>query len=213
MSNSNLIHKLAGDHQKKPFWKKRSILLSLWFFFNVLYFTLAIGVVSKLDFRSSAYALTVSLLASILGWLFFTQLLNSSSSDNKFYISGLASLGTLVGSAFLYDELIARNILHDQPLGTSSGSLGCLGYTLLVTLLPMVLGSFLIRYFFVQNRFWASIFLTFHLGLMAILWIDLTCYDRELWHLVLGHQSSLLGIFGLLIIFSFSPKKLASSAA
>jgi hypothetical protein len=187
--------------------------LSLWFFFNVLYFSLIMGVASKLDFRSSAYALSVSLIASILGWLFFTRLLNSSSGDNKFHIFGLASLGTLMGSAFLYDELIARNILHERALGFSSGDMGCLGHTLLVTLLPMVLGSFLIRHFFVQNKLSAFIFLTLHLGLLAILWIDLSCYDRELWHLVLGHQSSLLGIFVLLIISSFFPKKRASSAA
>lgn len=201
MDQSDLIKKLASSHDEKPFWKERKTFLGLWFGGTILYYLLIISLFSKLDPKSSVVFLILLVSSSLAGWLYFTTQLNSPDDSKKLISIGAASVVGLLVTAFFHDEFIAQNVLHNRSASLTSGDLNCFSHTVLSALVPLTISVMMIKNFFVGNKFWALLFLSFHVTAMSVLWTEMSCPDRELWHLLLGHQTSIVGVF-LLAIFS-----------
>ena len=209
-NQNDLIQKLASSHTKKSFWKKREVLLSLWFGLNLVYFSFLVLFFSKLDPNSSTVFLGLSLLSSLAGWFFFTRLLNSDDSEKNIQFFGISSVIGIVVAAYLYDDFLVHNILHERGLSMTGGDLSCFSHTVLAAGLPLLIGTLLIKSFFVGKRIWAFGFLAFHVSAMSILWTEMTCPDREFWHLIVGHESSFIGAFVLVIFLAYLTKRRAS---
>lgn len=211
MNQSDLIKKLASSHEKKPFWKERKIFLSLWLAGTIAYYLLIILIFSKLDPKSSLVFLVFTILSSLAGWWTFTRQLNASEVSDKVKLGGLTSVVGILTLAFFHDEFIAQNVLHGRGLTLSSGDISCFTHTVLSAIAPLVVSVLLVRNFWVGDRFWSLLFLSFHMTAMSVLWTEMSCPDRELWHLILGHQTSVIGIFLIATFSGYLMRKRASS--
>jgi len=117
----------------------------------------------------------------------------------------------LLGTAFIYDEWVAHSILHERSLSLVAGDLSCHGHTLAVAILPLCVSAVLSRFFFVAQKRSAALFLAVHVTALSVLWTEMSCPDREFWHLLLGHQASVVGVFGIAIFLMYLSRVRASS--
>jgi uncharacterized membrane protein len=211
MNKSDLIQKLAASHEKKPFWKNRRVLLTLWFCLNFGYYILMVSFFSKLDPKSSGFFLFLSVLTSVVGWLFFARFLNADDEGENIKKLGILSVLGILTAAFFFDGFVTQNVLNQRALSITQGDFSCFTHTVLAGILPLVLGSFFIRYFFTANKLWAFIFLSFHVSALSVIWTEMTCPEREIWHLLFGHQLSVVGILGITIFLNYLVKRRAFS--
>lgn len=213
MNQTELIKKLASSHEKKPFWKERKIFLSFWFAGTILYYVLVVALYSKLDPKSSLLFLFATVLSSLAGWWTFTRQLNAPEVSQKLKTLGLTSVVGTLALAFFYDEFISHNVLHNRGASLTAGDITCFTHTVLSALVPLVVSVLLVRNFFVGDRFWSLLFLSFHISAMSVLWTEMSCPDRELWHLLLGHQTSVSGVFLIAIFSGYLIRKRVSSVS
>lgn len=203
---NELIQKLSHNHEKRPVWKNRLTLLIGWAGFNFIYF-FSMSLFGKDLSLSSTFLFPVTMfLVSILSWLLFSQFLNQESEKPAFLFGGL--LFTVVLGAFLYENFEGHSILHQRGFSFTNGDFNCFFHSVLRAMVPAIMFPFLMKQFYViQNN--AALFIgAIHLTMMSLILTELRCADREMWHLLLGHQSSLIGIsLFLLGIFYLFRKK------
>lgn len=208
-TTDELIHKLTQDHKPRPWWKKSSVLLSIWFSFNLTYFLLTTIFYEDLILMSSVLSFSLAILSSLLGWLFFTRFLNDDNKKGMIFL-GLLSFIALI--PFFHDTFMTQTIYYDRGLSVTEGDWICFTHSLLGSLLPILAFPVLIKNFFVPKFKWMVLFFVLHTGLMGIVTMELKCHDRQFWHLIMGHQSSLLGMFALTLGLYLLMKKLTSAA-
>ncbi len=205
----DLIKELSAKHEKKPFWKGFHFLLTLWLVLNVSIFILEIATAESLVLGSSYFFFGLNLLGSLLSWGYFTLHLNKSSSAKSDFIF-LAVLIALVITGLSADFFLNLISTSRTPLPFQPSDFRCFSHIIYSILPTAVLLPVFIKYFFVEKPFWTIGFLSTHVTLLGIAAMELKCHDRELWHLVLAHQSVYLPVFILFIAIFTLKKKLFS---
>lgn len=203
----NLIKVLTEKHQPKPFWKNYHVLLSFWLCSNII-FLIIDTLQGTSGFKASFVFLSLNFLASLFGWFFFTQNLNGQMTKNR-NIVVLVSLVFLTAFGFFYSD-ISGTVFHQRSFALSSDDITCFKHIVFLTLPAAIVYPFFLRNFFVQKPGWMLAFMITHVSLLSITVVERQCSNREFWHLILGHQSSYLGIIILFIAFYILMKKLAS---
>lgn len=202
---NELIQKLSQNHDKRPIWKQRAILLTGWGSFNFIYFLLMSFFGKDLSLSSTVFFPLTMFLVSILSWVLFSQFLNQET-DKPVVAYGVVLLVFVIG-ALLYENYEAHSILHQRHIGFTNGDFNCFYHSVLRALLPSLLFPFLMKQFYIVQKNGAMIVGAVHLTMMSLIVTELRCADREMWHLILGHQSSLIGISLLLIGMSYLFRK------
>jgi hypothetical protein len=198
-SNNSLIQSLVAGHTRRPWWKSLQGLLTVWFSFNVVYFVaLSLLKLNLITLRSSVlYPILLSMGVIISGWVFAHL---ARSSDDK--ASSLSSVLFLILSLIFVGfslEYGMGNILHQRELSLTAGDFNCFWHSVASSIGPVLLFPVFFRKFFFQRTGWAIAFMSFQISLMASLLTEMKCPDRELWHLLFGHQTVVVGV-GLLIL-------------
>lgn len=206
----SLIRDLTAAHQKQPFWKQRRVLLGLWFGIYLSTFVIETALFPDLKMTSSLPFLVLLVFGGLLSWFFFTTNLNEANTKAKPFLLLLISI---IGVAFAYDVFLSELILSSRGPAVTHSDVRCFNHIVLSSLIPVALFPFFLKNFFVTKIYWALAFLGVHISFMSIAAMELKCHDRELWHLILGHQSSHLAVFGLMVLVYFIRKKLTSLAA
>ncbi len=203
-SNDDLIQALAKDHAARPWWQSFHALIALWFSFQVLYFVgLSLLKIDLLDMRSSVlYPAFISAGVLLSGWIFFSLSQGREIKTSSLKL-GFVSIVILIMLGLSIEYGMMGTIEHHRALSVTSSDVSCFWHSLASTAGPLLIFPILFRKFFFARVGWAMTFMTLHLALMASLLTELKCPDRELWHLLLGHQTVVLGIgfFMLLLIF------------
>jgi hypothetical protein len=198
-SNNALIQALVAGHTRRPWWKSLQGLLTVWFSFNVIYFiALSLLKLNLITLRSSfLYPFLLLLGVIISGWVFAHL---ARSSDEK--ASSLSSVLFLILSLIFVGfslEYGLGHILHQREISLTAGDFNCFWHSVASSAGPVLLFPILFRKFFIQRPGWAITFMSIQISLMASLLTELKCPDRELWHLLFGHQTVVVGV-GLIIL-------------
>lgn len=208
---NDLITTLSEKHAKKAWWKETSTMLTLWFVFHLIYFVgLGLSMGSDIQLRSSAlylFFITLGVVASGAIFITITQHLNLKRSFFKMWLGAIV---LWMGGGFLIENFFQNTILHQRNLSLTQTDLTCFWHGTLTTLGPVLIFPFIFKHFFTTQKKWALTFMSLHLAFMGSLLIELQCPDREMWHLILGHQSSFLGVGACLIVITLYAQKLVS---
>ncbi|GEM_PF-6728553 len=207
-TTDDLIQVLTEKHTKRAYWRRPHVLLSIWMGINLIYFAMTIIRFPDLVLNSSYLALGLEAGCAILGWILFTKSLNNPKSSN---LNLALFLGIVIGTlslVFSFDH----SVQHERALSVTSGDWSCFTHTVMSALVPVVLFGALMKNFFVTNTKATLSFFTVYLSMIAVMSMELKCHDREFWHMIFGHQSSVLGIFVLILGAYLLKKKLASAA-
>ena len=204
---NELIQKLSSEHDKRPAWKHRPALIISWGSFNFIYF-FSMGLFGQdLSLSSTIFFPVTMFMVSVLSWVLFSQFLNQEE-EKPGYVYG-ALLAAVILGAFLYENFSAHSILHNRTLSLTSGDYYCFFHSVLRTIFPALLFPFLMKQFYVIQKKTALFIGAIHLTMMSLILTELRCADREMWHLILGHQSSLIGIIIILFLIFYVFRKKA----
>ncbi len=202
---NELIQKLSQEHGKKPFWKNKFVLFVGWPLFNFIYFLMLGLPGNTLTLNSTIIFPSIMFLLSLGSWLFFIQLLNQENKKSIWLFPLIAFLFICTG--LVYENFSANTIIHDRSFSVTSGDLNCFYHSVLRSLLPALMFPFLMKQFYVIQKNTAIILGAIHLTMMSLILTELRCANREMWHLVLGHQSAVIGVGVMMFCFLFLIKK------
>lgn len=202
----DLIKELSSKHNKKPFWKGFHFLLSFWLFLNISIFVFEILNAQSIKLSSSFVAIGLNLVASLMSWFYFTLNLNKSVSTKTEGIF-LTLLFALVGIGFFSDILLNLIVTDRSPFTLQKSDGDCFSHIIL-SIIPMaILFPFFMKNFFITKPFWTIAFLSAHVSLLGITVMELKCHDREMWHMLLGHQTTYLPVFLIFVMIFILKKK------
>ena len=211
-SIKNLIQDLSKDYGPRPWWKNPRTLFLIWFVSHIAYF-LSLGLM-----KSEAIILRPSLLFVILevsGGVFTFALFIYLSRHPELKTSWMkTSLGLAIlwiaGSVVIENSFMGT-ILHERSFSVTSGDFSCFWHTTISTIGPLLLFPLVFRNFFFARPLSAMTLMTFHLAFLGLILNELKCADREFWHLLMGHQTSVIGIGLLMLGITFVARKQFSS--
>lgn len=109
----------------------------------------------------------------------------------------LGILALMFGS-LLFETSFMGTVLNQRGLTLTEGDIKCFWHSVVSTIGPLLVFPIFFRQFFFARPFWALTFMSFHLALLGSLLNELKCPDRELWHLILGHQTPVMGVMMIL---------------
>jgi hypothetical protein len=159
---------------------------------------------------SSLIFMGVVLLSSLASWFCFAQELNAEDNSLRHRPLGLFFILGLIIIAFAIETLGFHNVLQGRSISLLGSDLNCFGHIVASSIVPALLSVFLTRNFLVLNKFWSSLFVSFHVAALGIVWIEMNCADREFWHLMFGHQSSVIGVLIFFMVTDYFSRARAS---
>lgn len=205
----DLIKELSEKHEKKPFWKGFHFLLSFWLVLNICFFVFEILSSSSVQLSSSYMVIGLNISASILSWLYFTLNLNRTVSAKEETIF-LILLFALVVTGFFSNMILNLLVTNRLPLTLQQNDVSCFTHIIYSVIPTAILFPFFIKHFFIEKPYWTIGFLSAHVSLLGITVMELKCHDREVWHMLVSHQTTYLPIFLIFVMIFILKKKLFS---
>ena len=194
MSKENLISLLVEKHQPSQWWERPRILFFLIFFTALVIIFLNLFLVKKIYFLSSVTFLLLLLLSSLLAWWNFFGLLNATSKVQTFWHGVWPSITIGFFLNLMHEFYFSNSIEYQRNFSIYLEDWPCFLHSLFMGLLPTVLLFFVFRKFLIPYpKKSINLFAIFSIFSSLVI-TELSCPNRELWHLVMGHQSSILGI-------------------
>lgn len=199
MSHQHLIKELAKNYRHRPWWKNPSTLFLLWFGFHLVYF-LVLGFLKAdmIVLRSSPLYLVFQITGAALAGFLFIKLYRSQTHLSPWMERAPLLIVMIMVIFFFVENYLPGSIQHSRSFGFMKSDFNCFWHAAVSTVGPIVFFPFLLRNFFFSRPIFASVLMSFHLAFLAGLLNELKCPEREFWHLVLGHQTPVIGIALLL---------------
>lgn len=200
----DLIAKLSQDYGARPWWKNPKTLFLIWFSLHIFYF-LCIGYfkADTLVLRSSTIYVLFQLLGSFFSGVLFIFLYRQTELEDFWVkIIGIVILFWIAGSLYI-EDFFMRTILHQREFSFTDGDVSCFWHATISTIGPTVLFPVLFRQFFFVRPYIAMMTMSVHLAFLGSFLNELKCPDREMWHLILGHQGPIFGVFTFILLFTF----------
>jgi hypothetical protein len=202
---NELIQKLSLEHEKKPVWKNRLPLLIGWASLNFFYF-FVMGLFGQgLSLHSTIVFPLVMFLVSFICWILLSQFLNQESEKPiSLYIGAPFAI---IIAGLVYENYSGHSVLHNRSLSITTGDMNCFYHSVLRSLLPAFIFPFIMKQFYVVQKNSALAIGAVHLTMMSLILTELRCANREMWHLILGHQFAFIGIGFFMLCFYYLIKK------
>lgn len=205
---TDLIQEMTYDYGPRPWWKNPKIFFLIWFFFHIIYF-LALGILKSeaIVLRSSVVYVLLEISGAILfGGLFIYFYRHHELKE--YWIKVILVLSLLwMGVSLFIENSFMGTILHERTFSVTKGDFNCFWHAIVSTAGPLLLFPVLFRQFFFARPVLAMTTMSIHLAFLGSLLNELKCPDREMWHLVLGHQTSFLGVGLLMMMIIFAVQK------
>lgn len=196
--NQQLLERLTSELKPTPWYLKNNRIFWIWASLSILYVTL-LSLFSEVSLSNLEPLAAIALLFTLtLSFLLLRQRLKAMTGPwGPSLILFLLPLMTLLLSTFFLPS-----IGFSRSAQLSSGDVDCLSHALLGACLLVALSFFVIRHYFIAQPVSITLCLSSFTGGLILLWLEMCCQDREFWHLLNGHQSSLLVILcSVLLIF------------
>ena len=205
-STSDLIQGLVQNYKPRPWWKKTFALFLIWFSFHITYF-LIIGFFQSesIFLRSSAFYVVSEMIGSLItGFMFIYLFLHPELKENSIKKMLIFALCWMAISLFI-ESYFMKTTSNARGLSLNSGDMSCFLHSTIVTAGTLLVFPFIFRHFFFARPKSAIAIMSIHLAILGSGLNELKCPDREVWHLILGHQTSVIGVglFLMLVIFFF----------
>ncbi|MDH4468040.1 MAG: hypothetical protein QE271_08280 [Bacteriovoracaceae bacterium] len=190
----NLIDKLVVEHRPQKWWERPFAFKALLLSSTLAMIFLNLLLVKKIYFFNSSLYLVFLLMGTLISWLAFTSLLNPIRSSQTFWTSILGSLMIGVILNLVLENFISQTIAHQRNLSLRIEDWSCFWHTVLIGSLPIILLFATFRNFFIPNPRKTIVLFSLSTVFSALVVTEISCPNREWWHLLFGHQTSILGI-------------------
>ena len=203
-STTDLIQELAHNYGPRPWWKNPKRVFVIWFSFHIIYF-LVLGVLKSdsIYLRSSMVYVLFEISGAILSGGFFIYLYRYYELKDIWSKAILIMIMFWMGASFLIEDLFMGTVLHGRALSVSIGDFDCFWHATISAVGPLLIFPVLFRHFFFARPVLAMAIMSCHLGFLGSALNELNCPDREMWHLILGHQTSFIGVGLLMMMIIF----------
>lgn len=210
-SDSKLIQNLIAHHGPRPWWKNPMILFGIWFLVHSVYF-LGLGLLKAdtLILRSSWIYLFFSLTGVLVSGFLFIHITRNVDLKLSHLVAWIIVFIFWILLALLIESQLMGTIMNTRTETMTYNDFNCFWHSVISAVGPILVFPIVFKHFFVSQPNWAISFMGIHLAFMGSLLTELKCPDRELWHLLLGHQTSFLGVVLLLVIVTYLRRKLIS---
>lgn len=209
MKTDELIKKLTENHRAKPIWKNAQVLFPGWFILNLLFFLISLLTEDHLQLSSSVPLVILQSVVILLSWMIFVRNLKGNFQYNGLTIVGMISLAVMT----LFIGLKQGVISHNASAAVSIGELSCFSHIMFSIIPSLILFAVLIKNFFVFHPWSLGAIAAMNLSFLGLSAMELKCHNRELWHLLLGHYSTIIFVVALVVGVIFLRKNLKPLAS
>lgn len=211
-SIKNLIQDLSKDYGPRPWWKNPRTLFLIWLVFHCTYF-LSLGFMKSeaIILRPSLLFVFLEVSGAFFTFALFIYLSRHPELKTSWMKTAIGLTIVWIASSIAIENSFMGTILHERSFSVTSGDLSCFWHTTISTIGPLLVFPLVFRNFFYARPLWAMTFMTLHLTFLGLILNELKCPDRELWHLMMGHQTSVIGVGLLMMVITFVVRKRFSS--
>lgn len=207
-SSDKLIKQLVAEHSPRPWWKTPILFFGIWFVSQLIYFAgLGFFKFDSLVIRFSLvyiYFITFGILIS--GAVFF-HLSRHSKPGASFFKIWMMIFISLMSLALITESQVMGTVNHARSFSITHSDFTCFWHSVASTIGPVILFPLIFKQYFFSHPKWSMTFMSIHLSLMGSFLTELKCPDRELWHLILGHQTTFFGVAILITLATYYGRK------